>query len=259
MICLYYYIILSCETKMKKFNYNKVGPSHEFDIAFMLNGTKNRNELMRFIENDNVIPCEYYEKKIQFKDKKQIEMVEKILSTDVKETISEERKNVIKSREYWCGLHDELMKYLEKYFPGTFLIVVAGIECVIDIISINEIQIPNDNYIVSMGSNTCDVNTNINYMKNSSLCIYSGIALSSDGLWRAHKWNVDKNGNIIETSVKRLIYIGYNSTNRQKLFNQFLNGNSKQLEQEVLKLAANNNKKEHIHNKNCNNCECKTI
>ena len=38
--------------------------------------------------------------------------------------------------------------------------------------------------------------------------IYSGYALSSDGLWRFHSWGFDFESNLIETTEPRLLYYG---------------------------------------------------
>jgi hypothetical protein len=56
------------------------------------------------------------------------------------------------------------------------------------------------------------------YASRGNVKIATGWALSGDGLWRQHSWGVE-NGNIIETTVKRLKYYGAILTPREsKIF-----------------------------------------
>jgi hypothetical protein len=48
-------------------------------------------------------------------------------------------------------------------------------------------------------------------LKNKHICnIYGGYALSEDGFWRVHYWGIKKNGELVETTEPRLLYLGYN-------------------------------------------------
>jgi hypothetical protein len=58
--------------------------------------------------------------------------------------------------------------------------------------------------------------------RNAALCweanpnkvtLYTGYALSKDGLWRQHSWLVNNtSGNVVETTEARIIYYGYPMT-----------------------------------------------
>src|SRR6266487_4221492 len=56
----------------------------------------------------------------------------------------------------------------------------------------------------------CHLNALTLYLNHPGLytCAY-GYALSNDGLWRQHSWLVRKDGAIIETTEKRLLYFGF--------------------------------------------------
>jgi hypothetical protein len=45
--------------------------------------------------------------------------------------------------------------------------------------------------------------------------VVDGWALSEDGLWRAHGWLVTPKGRILETTVRRLAYFGYELTDAE--------------------------------------------
>lgn len=55
----------------------------------------------------------------------------------------------------------------------------------------------------------CHANSAVNFLERGHH-IVTGYALSEDGVWRQHTWNKDKeSGRIIETTVPRLAYYGY--------------------------------------------------
>ena len=41
--------------------------------------------------------------------------------------------------------------------------------------------------------------------------MYTGLALSGDGMWRVHSWAVTKDGKILESTVPRVFYYGAES------------------------------------------------
>jgi hypothetical protein len=56
--------------------------------------------------------------------------------------------------------------------------------------------------------NMCHRNVAVLWKSNPDMVIYSGYALSDDGVWRQHSWGFD-DGTVIETCVKRKKYFGY--------------------------------------------------
>jgi hypothetical protein len=124
-----------------------------------------------------------------------------------------ERIQWLKSRKWWTDDHTKFQKYIEIHFPGTHLVAVPYKSSIDALNNVNVIHIPtDDNYqIKKMESSQCHDNVGILYRVDPHLTIYYGYALSSDGLWRHHSW-CEKDGVIIETTEKRLIYIGVDNT-----------------------------------------------
>lgn len=54
----------------------------------------------------------------------------------------------------------------------------------------------------------CHYNAAMNF-KNGSCGIMTGYALSDDGVWRMHSWNIDVDGTLIETTEERSAYFGF--------------------------------------------------
>ena len=62
--------------------------------------------------------------------------------------------------------------------------------------------------LIEMQTSGCHDNCEILNLFNDSNKVFTGYALSSDGLWRFHSWCVDENNYIIETTESRLLYYG---------------------------------------------------
>ena len=57
---------------------------------------------------------------------------------------------------------------------------------------------------------SCHENSERLALADDNIDIYTGLALSDDGMWRVHTWVYDnKKGKFIETTVKREKYFGY--------------------------------------------------
>lgn len=61
-------------------------------------------------------------------------------------------------------------------------------------------------------SSRCHANSASLWVCNPSLKLVTGYALSRDGLWRQHSWCVRKDGRVIETTTKRILYYGFEMT-----------------------------------------------
>jgi hypothetical protein len=56
----------------------------------------------------------------------------------------------------------------------------------------------------------CHSNSAFCWDENRNLCkICTGYALSRDGVWRQHSWVITNQGQLIETTEKRIQYYGY--------------------------------------------------
>jgi len=56
----------------------------------------------------------------------------------------------------------------------------------------------------------CHSNSALCWDENRELCkICTGYALSRDGVWRQHSWVYTNQGNVVETTEKRIQYFGY--------------------------------------------------
>lgn len=54
----------------------------------------------------------------------------------------------------------------------------------------------------------CHQNTATLLLNGIADTIYTGYALSEDGLWRQHSWGERRNGVLLETTTPRLVYVG---------------------------------------------------
>lgn len=156
-----------------------------------MNGFENRIDIVHYIDNIDII-----------------------LKTKLnKLKLDEKRKIFLKNKTYWQDEHTQFQLYLEKYFNETMIVAVPD-EISLEILQkINTLHIPNNKYkLTPMQQSLCHDNCDNLYALNNELNIFIGYALSCDRLWRFHSWCVDNNGNIIETTCARLLYLGYDRT-----------------------------------------------
>lgn len=133
-----------------------------------------------------------------------------ILNTKLTGELLLEHIEELKSRSWWFEIHNRFQAFLDIYFPTTHLVAMPDIHSIIALILSNTVMIPNSKYKINpMQNSHCHDNVEVLYKKEPKLKIYSGYALSEDRLWRHHSWCVDENDNIIETTIARVIYIGY--------------------------------------------------
>lgn len=147
-------------------------------------------------------------------------LIENILTTQITDKVNDELKHALKGKPWWTKIHDKFQLYLDKVFPGTFVVAMPTNDSLFSLIKMDSIFIPSidkKNLIMkhNMQRSGCHDNCDELFKKDKtkSCNIYTGYGLSDDGLWRNHSWLVDKNNNIIETTCERLIYFGYKMTN----------------------------------------------
>lgn len=127
--------------------------------------------------------------------------------------VSRDRIAFLTSRPWWNTTYSIFQSYIEKIYNGTHIVSTPEIEGTYSILKINTIHIPNQNTcIIKMDKSMCHNNCGKLYFSDQSNRIFTGYALSADGLWRHHSWVLSKDDNIIETTELRLIYLGYDST-----------------------------------------------
>lgn len=67
-------------------------------------------------------------------------------------------------------------------------------------------------------SSDCHANCCKFFTKNIQNTIVTGYALSDDGIWRQHSWLINPSGQLIETTLPRLLYFGYKMTPEEAVF-----------------------------------------
>lgn len=123
----------------------------------------------------------------------------------------------LKLKPWWNNKFNEFQKYIEIKFPGTHVVAHPDQYASMSICMLNILMLSDDTTVLNkMENSACHDNCFILYHHDRSHRIFTGYALSDDGLWRYHSWIVTKNNAIIETTVNRLIYIGYDATNEYK-------------------------------------------
>ena len=121
----------------------------------------------------------------------------------------EDRINFLVSRHWYKEEYNQINQLLNKFVPNTHIVAPFS----------SHIQIDLDNCLlfnplvqsvkhIQMKTSHCHDNC-VTLFKNKIIeLIYTGYALSVDGLWRFHSWGMDKQYNLIETTESRLLYWG---------------------------------------------------
>jgi hypothetical protein len=123
----------------------------------------------------------------------------------------DERIDSLKSKPWFNDNDDKLNTVLNKFAPETHIVAFPHTHIEIydkldkcELFDINK----NNIKLIEMKTSGCHDNCDILYEKDNSIKIFSGYALSLDGLWRFHSWCIDKDNCIIETTESRLLYYG---------------------------------------------------
>ncbi len=116
----------------------------------------------------------------------------------------------LNTQQWYTQEHEELNTKLTEIAPKTQILAHPHhhipIKFILDagqIVNIRVLQ-------YDMENSRCHDNCDKLYLRNEIANVYTGFALSSDGLWRYHSWGYDSDdsGYIVETTEERLLYFG---------------------------------------------------
>ncbi|VBB17637.1 hypothetical protein YASMINEVIRUS_100 [Yasminevirus sp. GU-2018] len=125
------------------------------------------------------------------------------------EKVTDERAKFLKEKPWWNRVFEDFQKFLEAKFPGTHVVAFPSNDAVDSLLRVNTVCVPDEKtQLKKMTRSACHDNCYKLYKKDRSNKVYTGYALSADGLWRNHSWII-KDGSIIETTEKRVLYLGY--------------------------------------------------
>ncbi len=119
-----------------------------------------------------------------------------------------DRKNFLVTRPWFNKKHIEINNRLSTIVPDTHIVSTPFEHIDIDKILSEGKLIKAYTMIQEMELGRCHDNCEILYGKKYISNIYSGYALSDDGLWRFHSWGISANGDIVETTTPRILYYG---------------------------------------------------
>lgn len=146
--------------------------------------------------------------------------INQVLKTQMKAPVDKSTVTFLRGKTWWNHIHSKFQSYIDEKFPGTHLVAMPCVDSVDTIMKSNKIFIPGDNIkLYPMERGDCHNNVRMMFLLNTNMKMktYTGYGLSDDGLWRFHSWISDENDNIVETTDKRLIYIGYDNTTESEL------------------------------------------
>lgn len=143
------------------------------------------------------------------------ELVDRI-SRDITDYPDTKRIQWLKSQQWYTEEHDKLNIKLTNLIPKTQIVAHSNQHIPIEFILTHGqiIDLPVIDY--SMENSRCHDNCDKLYLQNDIVNVYSGFALSDDGLWRTHSWGYDTDDEhnstisefIVETTEPRLLYFG---------------------------------------------------
>lgn len=124
--------------------------------------------------------------------------------------VTNEHMSLLKNKPWWNPIFENFQIFIESKFPGTHIVGIPSIDANFSIFKVDTFFVPNiTTKLHIMEQSECHANCEALYQKNKTHKIYTGYALSKDGLWRNHSWIITKNGSIIETTELRVLYLGY--------------------------------------------------
>lgn len=116
------------------------------------------------------------------------------------------------SRPWYTPAHDELNEILQQIAPNTHIVAPLDSHIRLDpelceLFDLMNTPAPNLKLYPMEQSGCHDNCEKLAYNKKITK-LYSGYALSPDGLWRFHSWGLDDSNSIIETTEPRIMYWG---------------------------------------------------
>lgn len=134
----------------------------------------------------------------------------------LKEVPTPEHIAGLKAKRWWTHRHTFVNDILTKLVTGTQLVahpsdteeVEAFVKCPEKV----KVQVVKDHELklVKMDDCHCHDNSLKLLCRGKVVEMRSGYALSDDGLWRHHSWGVEEDGSLVETTMKRLVYVSSN-------------------------------------------------
>lgn len=127
------------------------------------------------------------------------------------EVLTEDEIKFLRSRVHRWKIHDDFQNFLDEHVPGTWIVPVCDDELNNALMRMDKIFAPilGDRVVIRhMEDSMCHDNCEILQSREPDLVWYIGWVLSEDARWRSHSWMVDVEGNVIETTEERLIYLG---------------------------------------------------
>lgn len=127
------------------------------------------------------------------------------------------------------GQHEDLKELLFGF--GGDAVITPGVEPDKEKLMTRGVLVSGEGSILHGHNSACHYNASMNF-KNLGHAIMTGYALSDDGVWRQHTWNVDGDGIVIETTEMRVAYFGFTLTDDESL--EFADQNQVRPPQSVL-------------------------
>ena len=127
-------------------------------------------------------------------------------------TPTTEHRTLLTSKKCYNDAWKDLNNDFQQLAPYTQVVALPGVN--IDRFkkpNVNELFIVNEtNTLIFLPLEDCQCHNNCKFLQNyeNSLTVFTGFALSDDGLWRFHSWCLTKDDTIIETTEPRIMYYG---------------------------------------------------
>ena len=124
---------------------------------------------------------------------------------------TEEHIIVLKSKPWYTQEHDQINLILNVFAPGSQIVAMpkSHSHTNLDQIICKFFNRQTNPYKqIKLLDGFCHDNCELLFKIKQIKSIYSGYALSSDGLWRFHSWGFDYDNKLVETTESRLCYYG---------------------------------------------------
>jgi len=119
-----------------------------------------------------------------------------------------DRIKFLTTRIWYNDAHLKMNNILQKIIPKTHIVSCIHEHFSTEKIILTGKLLTNTVKLFPIETSQCHDNCEILLACKKINHIYTGYALSPDGLWRYHSWGIDKNNTIIETTEPRLLYFG---------------------------------------------------
>lgn len=131
-----------------------------------------------------------------------------LMTQDLVDYPETSRKQFLVSRPWFSSFHLQINNKLNLIVPNTHIVSTPYEHIDLDSIISNGKIIKGYILVKEMELSKCHDNCEILFAQKEINNIYSGYALSTDGLWRFHSWGINLDGDIVETTCPRILYYG---------------------------------------------------